>query len=436
MIILVTFKIIRSFNKVKKSLLGLFFLFLFSQCKHGIQPAAPVDGVLIYDTAHVEPGLNILDQKERSLLLDINGNVLKEYPRGFIKVLSDGNMLGASDSTLVKFDVNGKILWQVPIKHVHHEITTDDRGAIYLFTSQMDSFKGVNIRYDVILILSPEGKVRYRWSLWDHRNEYFSIISRSAMLKDLPLPFDSMRGIEEYISQAPERFFIKARNYKGPGGAYEWSHLNSMQVLPDNTLASFIPAFKKGNLLISLNPYACYGILDTATRRFEWVGYMPEPTRLHTVTLTPQNRILVFQNSTEAEYWDEDKQGRSAYLAALGKIFPPRPYIKPVGRPWVSITEYDPHTQKKVWEYTAEPKESMAAPFLGSAQRLPNGNTLICASTDQEGTKVMELDTNKKIHWLYVPVEKDWETHLPATFYRMTRIDQATSGKMRKQLGE
>ncbi|MBS1625957.1 MAG: aryl-sulfate sulfotransferase [Bacteroidetes bacterium] len=419
---------------MKKSLLGLLVLLLFGQCKHSIQPATPMDGVLIYDTAHADPGLNILDQKERSLLLDMRGNVLREYPWGFIKVLSDGTMLGASDSMLAKFDVNGKVLWQVPISHVHHEITVDDGGAIYLFVSQMDKFKGINLRYDVILILSPEGKVIYRWSLLDHWNEYFSIISKSVMLKDLLIPFDSAQGIEEYISQAPERFFIKARNDQGSGEAYEWSHLNSMQVLPDNSLAGFNPAFRKGNLLISLNPYACYGILDTATRRFEWIGYLPDPTRLHTVTLTPQNTILIFQNSTDAEYWDEDKQGREAYLNPLHKVFAPRPFIKPVGRPWVSITEYEPRANKIVWEYTAEPKESMAAPFLGSAQRLPNGNTLICASTDQEGTKVMELDTNKKQVWLYLPTEKDWETHLPASFYRMTRIGQAISEKMKNQL--
>lgn len=387
---------------------------------------------MYYDTTRAMPGLNLLDQKSRSLLLDMKGNVLREFPFGFIKVLPDGTMLGASDSTLAKFDVNCKIIWQVPVMHIHHEITVDDNGAIYLFTSRMEDHWGLKIRFDVIQIFSSQGKLIYTWSIADHLNQYFCIISKSATLKDMPIPFDSTKDIKEYISQAPERFFIRSRNYKGPAQSYELSHFNSIQVLPETPIASQIPAFKKGNLLISLNPYSSYGIFDTATGSFEWVGYLPEATRLHCVNLTPQNTILVFQNSTEAEFWDEDNMGIAEYIKPLNEVFSPKPFIKPVGRLWVSISEYDPLTNNKLWEYTADPKESLTAHFLGSAQRLSNGNTLVFASTELEGGKGFELDKQKKIVWLYLPKEKDWETHMPAAFYRMTRIDTGISNIMTK----
>ena len=418
-----------------KNIVPILLLLLAPACRQGAKPAMAT-GVVYYDSAHVDRGLNLMDLKKRSLLIDMHGKVLKEVPYGFIKVLDDGTMLGATDSALVKFDVNSKVIWKLPLDNIHHEITVDENGNIYLLSLEKEEVLNLKIRIDVVEIFSPEGKMIYKWSLFDHLNDYFAAISKSALLKDIPEPFDSLKGIKEYVSQAPERFFIKSRNHQDSLFCFEISHINSMQVLPENEVSKHIPAFKKGNILLSFNPYACYGILDTGTRKIEWVGYLPEGTRLHNVTLTPQGTILVFQNSTETNFWSADMDGdTTGYIKDIyGVISPTHKFMRSAARPWVSISEYDPLTNRKVWEYTAEPRESMKAAFLGSAQRLPNGNTFVFASTEEEGGKGFELTPQKKIVWLYRPTEKDDQTPLPSAAYRMTRIKSDVAERMIKQM--
>jgi hypothetical protein len=75
--------------------------------------------------------------------------------------------------------------------------------------------------------------------------------------------------------------------------------------------------------------------------------------------------------------------------------------------------EIDRETKKIVWEWSALPKvswpiphrhmthlqESFYSPFMGSAQRLPNGNTLLCESACG---RLIEINTKNEVCWEYV----------------------------------
>jgi hypothetical protein len=54
---------------------------------------------------------------------------------------------------------------------------------------------------------------------------------------------------------------------------------------------------------------------------------------------------------------------------------------------------------KLAWTYTAAKKTDFYAPFISGAERMPNGNTLICSGTN--GT-VFEVTTKDEIVWKYV----------------------------------
>ena len=58
---------------------------------------------------------------------------------------------------------------------------------------------------------------------------------------------------------------------------------------------------------------------------------------------------------------------------------------------------------KAVWSYAAPKKTDFYAPFISGAQRLPNGDTLICSGTN--GT-VFEVTPKDEIVWKYVNPEK------------------------------
>jgi hypothetical protein len=60
------------------------------------------------------------------------------------------------------------------------------------------------------------------------------------------------------------------------------------------------------------------------------------------------------------------------------------------------VAEYDLKTGKLVWKYDCPPNSGPS-----SAQRLPNGNTLICLMNTQPGGRVIEVDPSNEIVWEY-----------------------------------
>src|SRR5262249_26967588 len=59
--------------------------------------------------------------------------------------------------------------------------------------------------------------------------------------------------------------------------------------------------------------------------------------------------------------------------------------------------------EKAVWSYSAPKKTDFYAPFISGAERLPNGDTLICSGTN--GT-IFEVTPKDEVVWKYVNPEK------------------------------
>jgi hypothetical protein len=76
-------------------------------------------------------------------------------------------------------------------------------------------------------------------------------------------------------------------------------------------------------------------------------------------------------------------------------------------RDYSRVLEVDPTTLKVVWQYTpaeagfAVPVDAnrFYSPFISSAQRLPNGNTLI---TEGSGGRLIEITRDHEIVWEYI----------------------------------
>ena len=102
------------------------------------------------------------------------------------------------------------------------------------------------------------------------------------------------------------------------------------------------------------------------------------------------------------------------------------PYCPPfdIGfyRGYSRIIELNPITKEIEWEYKANPPQSFCSPTRGSAQRLPNGNTLIAES---DKGRVFEITPDEKVVWEFYNPEIDQrykEVKKRATIYRMMRI--------------
>jgi hypothetical protein len=67
-----------------------------------------------------------------------------------------------------------------------------------------------------------------------------------------------------------------------------------------------------------------------------------------------------------------------------------------VNRRYSRVMELDPLTEAIVWQYQTDPKRNFFSDTRGSAQRLPNGNTLICESNKG---RVFQVTEEGEIVW-------------------------------------
>jgi hypothetical protein len=63
------------------------------------------------------------------------------------------------------------------------------------------------------------------------------------------------------------------------------------------------------------------------------------------------------------------------------------------------VIEVDPSTNEIVWEYMGQPPISFYSQATSSADRLPNGNTLICEGSPG---RIFEVTANKEVVWEYI----------------------------------
>jgi hypothetical protein len=88
--------------------------------------------------------------------------------------------------------------------------------------------------------------------------------------------------------------------------------------------------------------------------------------------------ILVFDNGSYSGYGGPDGYPKHA-------------------RRWSRVLEFNPVTLKKVWQYGSPGGlDRFACYFAGSAQRLPNGNTLITNALD---SLLLEVDRSGRVVW-------------------------------------
>ena len=141
----------------------------------------------------------------------------------------------------------------------------------------------------------------------------------------------------------------------------EWTHTNSICQSADGKQVLF--SSKNTNRV---------GIIDKATKTLVWRFGHPTTSGQHHARWLPNGNIHMFDNGTRRE-----------------------------GLPFSRAIEVDPKTDKVVWEYQANPPFSLFSPNISSAERLANGNTLIC-----EGMPGRVLEVTRR-------GETVWEWHNP-----------------------
>jgi hypothetical protein len=89
----------------------------------------------------------------------------------------------------------------------------------------------------------------------------------------------------------------------------------------------------------------------------------------------------------------------------------------PPMRGWSQVLEMAPASGEIVWRYRTDPATDFWSPVGSGAQRLPNGNTLICAMNWSEPGRLFEVTPEGDIVWEYWNPEGE-------SFYRAARYER------------
>jgi hypothetical protein len=358
---------------------------------------------LINNSGAVVHSWNSSHKPALSVYLLENGNILRTAFPGYNPRFWGGGIGGRVEM----FDWNGTRIWYFDYttdQHcLHHDVKMLPNGNILMIAWEYKSAAeavsmGRNpntlphgeLWPDHLIEVQPTngsgGTIVWEWHLWDH------------LIQD----FDPTKENYGVIQEHPELVDV---NYGGKILA-DWTHINSVDYNAEYD-----------QILLSVLTFDEIWIIDHSTTSEEAAGHTGgrygkggdllyrwgNPLTYRTGSesdrklfnqhdaewikpgLPGSGNILIFNNGLERPGGD---------YSSVEEIVPPMTSNGTYGRPQGSA--YGP--TESVWNYTAEKPTDFYAINLGGAQRLPNGNTLICNGPHG---RFFEVTVEKEVVWEY-----------------------------------
>ena len=378
-------------------------------------------GTTIYDPDRAWNGFTVLSPlgTQAVLVIDMNGTVVKRW-EGFnnsaggpARVLPGGVVVSASGARpphqesleLIQRDFSGTIMWRfakseeittregttVWSARQHHDWQRDDFPAGYY---SPDSTPGVApgttlilthtnrtqpkvadvmLEDDRLIEVSKNGDIVWQWVASDHIDELgFSADARKA-IKSAP-GTNAARGSFDWLH-------VNSATYVGPN---RWFDQGDRRFAPNNVIISSREASllaivgRDGAIVWRLGPDF------TESKELRAIRQIIGQHHAHLIPkgLPGAGNLLVFDNGGASGYGFVNPiapDGTGAFVRATSRVL-----------------EIDPVTLELKWSYT---NGRFYSSNISSAQRLPNGNTLITAGAPG---RMFEVTRDGAIVWEYM----------------------------------
>lgn len=288
-------------------------------------------------------------------LIDMHGRFCKRWvdPRGisYAQLLPNGNLLCRATSSphvqglrglngqapvVFELDWDGNVVWEFADEWLHHDQHRLPNGNTLLIAWRW---------------LSEEMSKRVRGGVSKQDDP-------PRILADVILEVDPQREVvgewrswehldfdEDVICPIDHRL--------------EWTHANSIRTTPD------------GDWLVSFRRTHTVAAIDPKTGAFKWKWGRGIVSHQHDAKILPNGNLLLFDNGVH-------RINEADFSRAL---------------------EVKRESNEIVWSYSDEPPFHFYSYMAGCADRLPNGNTLICESSVG---RFFEVTASKEIVWEYV----------------------------------
>ena len=338
-------------------------------------------GYTLFCESYEDPKLT-RDGTGKIYLIDMAGNTVHRWTvetalQSFCRLLPDGNLLyptrdrsNIREAGLRELDPESNVLWFYHCR-VDHDFQVLRNGNLLIHTihDSMWPELGAELkRQPYIIEITREKELVWEWRGEQHLSE----------LEEL-LPPEGWQHFQTRVrgsagSPRPESQRSETKPVEGRGRfSFDWAHNNTCQVIPPNAtyereLARGGPTrFTPGNIVFSYRSVDVIGVIERETGKIVWAWGPGVLDGQHKPHVLENGNLLIFDNGTLRGY--------------------------------SRVIELNPLTEEIEWEYTAEPKESFLSRFISGAQRLSNGNTLIC-----EGGKMhlFEVTPDGEVVWDFV----------------------------------
>ena len=354
-------------------------------------------GVVFYNAEKAYNGYNLYCTRRsgEAFLLDMEGRevhrwMLKESGGSgsyhHVEMLPDGDLIAIIEhKKLFRINWNSELIWKRRLK-AHHDVTQAADSSFYVVARELKDYKEYRVYFATILHVSADGEEMDKWSTYDHLAELKDVLDSRSFLETILDSIDAGR-VPAGKTSASVKKAVKRRSGKVVPKVDHF-HMNTIELLPATPWGETDSRFQEGNLLICFRNVNQIAVLEKGTYRVLWAWGEGELEWPHHPTMLPSGHILIFDNGVE------HKRSR--------------------------VIELDPSTGKIVWEYVASPPGDFFTSGGGSAQRLANGNTLVCETNKG---RVFEVTSQGEVVWVWLnpATRKDRRE----TVYRMMRLPRS-----------
>jgi hypothetical protein len=351
-----------------------------------------ISGVITYDSTKACSGYNLVCRRLElgAYLMDMGGEEVHAwtYPDDpprlwmYAELLADGDLMVIQKrKALMRLDWDSNLIWRRRIM-VHHDFAFAPDSTIYVHSFGSRMHRGFRVLFGTIVHLTATGEEIDRWSSYDHLDQLKETMDTRSFLDTVLDSLETAEAGADTIGGMSRQVTIRRRHDEGV--ILDYLHPNTLTTIQDTPLGRMDDRFKAGNLLICFRNVNQIAVMELPSMDITWAwgeGILEGP---HHPTMLDNGNILVYDNGTVRKY--------------------------------TRVLEIDPLTGNIVWQYDGGPDNRFYSPTKGSAQRLPNGNTLICDSCNG---RAIEVTRSGEIVWEWLSPEI--EDGYRAQVYRIMR---------------
>jgi hypothetical protein len=404
----------------------------------------------------------------KTFLIDMQGRIVRTWdgaapPQLCANLLPNGNLLRPCNKSLInfqgtlgriqEFNWDGDVVWDYKFPDEphkpHHDILKLSNGNVLVVfyerkTAEECAAAGRKeagaLDADGILELRPNGKdgadIVWQWHLWDHliqdhdnTKANFGAVAEHPELVDINGNENLARLLTK--SKIPNPL-VGAGGV--PGG--NWTHMNGIAYHSE-----------LDQIIVSVHAFSEFWIIDHSTSTAEAAGHTGGKRSKGGDLLYRWGNPQAYRAGTEADrklFHQHNAHWIPKGLPGAGNVLI---FNNGLGRPgggYSSIEEvilpvdvagaytrrpgaaFGP--EKALWTYSNEKKTDFYSPIISGAQRLANGNTMICAGTTGS---VFEVTPTGDLVWGYMNPIGGLGAFAPSLFraYRYGVDDPALAGR-------